>query len=43
MKVVRTIPKTSNLAGRDPDHIVEMCNEVLSFGADCCLATYDLT
>ncbi|XP_042440198.1 helicase and polymerase-containing protein TEBICHI-like [Zingiber officinale] len=32
MKVVRTIPKTSDLAGRDPDHIVEMCNEVVQEG-----------
>ena len=29
MEVVRTIRKSADLAGKDPDHIVELCNEVL--------------
>jgi DNA polymerase theta len=28
MEVVRTIRKNADLAGKDPDHIVELCNEV---------------
>lgn len=28
LDIVRTISKTANLGGRDPDHIVELCNEV---------------
>lgn len=28
MEIVRTFTKTSDLGGRDPDHIVELCNEV---------------
>jgi len=28
MDTVRTIPKTADLGGKDPDHIVELCNEV---------------
>ncbi|XP_019052387.1 PREDICTED: helicase and polymerase-containing protein TEBICHI isoform X2 [Nelumbo nucifera] len=32
MDAVRTIPKTANLGGKDPDHIVELCNEVVQEG-----------
>ncbi|XP_068648888.1 helicase and polymerase-containing protein TEBICHI isoform X2 [Aristolochia californica] len=32
MEIVRTIPKTANLGGKDPDHIVELCNEVVQEG-----------
>ncbi|XP_058200647.1 helicase and polymerase-containing protein TEBICHI isoform X1 [Rhododendron vialii] len=32
MDVVRTISKTSDLSGKDPDHIVELCNEVVQEG-----------
>ena len=28
LDIVRTISKTANLGGKDPDHIVELCNEV---------------
>lgn len=28
MEIVRTIPKAADLGGKDPDHIVELCNEV---------------
>lgn len=28
MEVVRTIAKGAELGGKDPDHIVELCNEV---------------
>lgn len=28
MDIVRTVPKTADLGGKDPDHIVELCNEV---------------
>ena len=28
LEVVRTIPKAADLCGKDPDHIVELCNEV---------------
>lgn len=31
MDVVRTIAKTADLSGKDPDHIVELCNEVGTF------------
>lgn len=33
MDIIRTISKTADLGGKDPDHIVELCNEVgtLSF------------
>lgn len=29
MEVVRTIPKAADMGGKDPDHIVELCNEVM--------------
>ncbi|GAV78351.1 DEAD domain-containing protein/Helicase_C domain-containing protein/DNA_pol_A domain-containing protein, partial [Cephalotus follicularis] len=29
MEVVRTIAKAADLGGKDPDHIVELCNEVV--------------
>ncbi|XP_050938206.1 helicase and polymerase-containing protein TEBICHI isoform X2 [Cucumis melo] len=32
LDIVRTISKTANLGGRDPDHIVELCNEVVEDG-----------
>lgn len=36
MGIVRTISKASDLAGKDPDHIVELCNEVgASYAANC--------
>lgn len=28
MDIVRTIPRAADLGGKDPDHIVELCNEV---------------
>ena len=28
MEVVRTISKAADLGGKDPDHVVELCNEV---------------
>lgn len=28
LDVVRVLPKTSDFGGKDPDHIVELCNEV---------------
>lgn len=28
MEIVRTIAKGAELGGKDPDHIVELCNEV---------------
>ncbi len=28
MNVVRVLPKVADLGGKDPDHIVELCNEV---------------
>ncbi len=28
LEIVRTISKASDLGGKDPDHIVELCNEV---------------
>lgn len=33
MNVVRVIPKVADLGGKDPDHIVELCNEVNSICA----------
>ncbi|XP_022131667.1 helicase and polymerase-containing protein TEBICHI isoform X3 [Momordica charantia] len=32
LDIVRTISKTANLGGKDPDHIVELCNEVVEEG-----------
>ncbi|KAK6927419.1 DNA polymerase theta-like, helix-turn-helix domain [Dillenia turbinata] len=32
MKAVRTIQKVANLGGKDPDHIVHLCNEVVQEG-----------
>ncbi|CAN6360721.1 unnamed protein product [Urochloa humidicola] len=32
MNVVRVLPKVADLGGKDPDHIVEMCNEVVLQG-----------
>ncbi|XP_058001762.1 helicase and polymerase-containing protein TEBICHI isoform X2 [Hevea brasiliensis] len=32
MDIVRTIPKAADLGGKDPDHIVELCNEVVQEG-----------
>ncbi|GER38071.1 DNA polymerase I family protein [Striga asiatica] len=32
MEIVRTIPKAADLGGKDPDHIVELCNEVVQEG-----------
>ncbi|XP_018451900.2 helicase and polymerase-containing protein TEBICHI isoform X2 [Raphanus sativus] len=32
MEVVRTIPKAANMGGKDPDHIIELCNEVVQEG-----------
>ncbi|CAK9312933.1 unnamed protein product [Citrullus colocynthis] len=32
LDIIRTISKTANLGGRDPDHIVELCNEVVEEG-----------
>ncbi|KAF5196228.1 Dna polymerase theta protein [Thalictrum thalictroides] len=32
MELVRTIPKSADLGGKDPDHIVELCNEVVQEG-----------
>ncbi|CAB79987.1 putative protein [Arabidopsis thaliana] len=32
MEVVRTIPKAADMGGKDPDHIVELCNEVVQEG-----------
>lgn len=31
MDIVRTIRKTADLGGKDPDHVVELCNEVQNF------------
>lgn len=31
MEIIRTIGKGAELGGKDPDHIVELCNEVRSF------------
>jgi DNA polymerase theta len=28
MNVVRVLPKVADHGGKDPDHIVELCNEV---------------
>ncbi|XP_062201875.1 helicase and polymerase-containing protein TEBICHI isoform X2 [Phragmites australis] len=32
MNVVRVLPKVAELGGKDPDHIVELCNEVVLQG-----------
>uniref|UniRef100_A0A803LBW8 Helicase and polymerase-containing protein TEBICHI n=1 Tax=Chenopodium quinoa TaxID=63459 RepID=A0A803LBW8_CHEQI len=32
MEVVRTIPKSADIRGKDPDHVVELCNEVVQDG-----------
>uniref|UniRef100_A0A0D3HTH3 Helicase and polymerase-containing protein TEBICHI n=1 Tax=Oryza barthii TaxID=65489 RepID=A0A0D3HTH3_9ORYZ len=32
MNVVRVLPKVADLGGKDPDHIVELCNEVVQQG-----------
>lgn len=28
LEVIRTIPKNDNLGGKDPEHIVKLCDEV---------------
>jgi hypothetical protein len=30
MNIVRVLPKIADIGGKDPDHIVELCNEVNS-------------
>ncbi|XP_010546537.1 PREDICTED: helicase and polymerase-containing protein TEBICHI [Tarenaya hassleriana] len=32
MEVVRTLSKAADMGGKDPDHIVELCNEVVQVG-----------
>ncbi|KAL3819028.1 hypothetical protein ACJIZ3_004933 [Penstemon smallii] len=32
MEIVRTMPKMADLGGKDPDHIIELCNEVVQEG-----------
>ncbi|XP_062018737.1 helicase and polymerase-containing protein TEBICHI isoform X1 [Rosa rugosa] len=32
MEIIRTIPKAVDLGGKDPDHVVELCNEVVQDG-----------
>ncbi|CAB4266528.1 unnamed protein product [Prunus armeniaca] len=32
MEIVKTIPKATDLSGKDPDHVVELCNEVVQEG-----------
>ncbi|GAB2275633.1 hypothetical protein Dimus_010390 [Dionaea muscipula] len=32
MEIMRTLPKAADLGGKDPDHIVELCNEVVQEG-----------
>ncbi|KAL9230313.1 hypothetical protein vseg_005682 [Gypsophila vaccaria] len=32
MEVVRTIPKSADLGGKDPDHVVRLCDEVVQEG-----------
>ncbi|XVF35495.1 hypothetical protein REPUB_Repub18cG0150400 [Reevesia pubescens] len=32
LEILRTIPKAVDLGGKDPDHIVELCNEVVQEG-----------
>ncbi|VFQ97668.1 unnamed protein product [Cuscuta campestris] len=32
MEIVRTLPKAAELGGKDPDHIVELCNEIVQEG-----------
>lgn len=36
MEIVRTIPKQADLGGKDPDHVVELCNEVCLVHAFVC-------
>lgn len=44
MDIVRTISKAADLGGKDPDHIVELCNEVgVSYGAELFLYHYRRT
>lgn len=44
MDIVRTISKAADLGGKDPDHIVELCNEVgVSYGAKLFLYYYRRT
>ncbi|CAN6918768.1 unnamed protein product, partial [Brassica oleracea] len=31
MEVVRTLPKAADMGGKDPDHIIELCNELMAF------------
>ncbi|CAN6911688.1 unnamed protein product [Brassica oleracea] len=32
MEVVRTLPKAADIGGKDPDHIIELCNEIVQEG-----------
>ncbi|CAI0441279.1 unnamed protein product [Linum tenue] len=32
MNIIRTIPKTADLCGKDPDHIVALCDEIVQEG-----------
>lgn len=32
MEIRRTLPKAADLGGKDPDHVVELCNEVVQEG-----------
>ncbi|XP_074287036.1 helicase and polymerase-containing protein TEBICHI [Silene latifolia] len=32
MEVIRTIPKSADLGGKDPDHVVQLCNEIVQDG-----------
>lgn len=32
MNIVRTIPKIADIGGKDPDHVVELCNEIVQEG-----------
>ncbi|EPS63523.1 hypothetical protein M569_11260, partial [Genlisea aurea] len=32
MEIVRTLPKAANIGGKDPDHVIELCNEVVQDG-----------
>ncbi|KAI5071714.1 hypothetical protein GOP47_0013965 [Adiantum capillus-veneris] len=36
MEVVRMIRKSADLAGKDPDHVVELCHEWFKTGILCC-------
>jgi hypothetical protein len=43
LEIVRTISKASDLGGKDPDHIVELCNEVgISCDSMAVLGNYSL-